>query len=106
MSGAREFEHDADVRQILADNGIYEAHRLIAEYKCERTRKDGGNQEVLVRIYDMGPDHPKSRYSWKVSVPLADEPGPVYANPADTVYKAGDTPHWHMLDTDARKGPE
>ncbi|QDU70147.1 hypothetical protein [Engelhardtia mirabilis] len=99
-----EFESDADVREILKGNGIFEAHRLIAEYRCYRTRKDGGTQDVLVRIFDVGAGNPRARYSWNVSVPDANESGSVPANPADSIMAAGHEPHWTLLETDARKG--
>jgi len=96
--------NDGNVREVLRDNGIYEAHRLIGEYRCYRKREDGEDQEVLVRIYDMGPESPRVRYSWKVTVPTAEERGPVPANSAESVEEAGRNVRWQELDSEERKG--
>ena len=104
MSEFAAFDSDADVRKILKSNGIFEAHRLLAEYKCYRNRKDGRMQDVLVRIFDLGPDNPRARYWWEVSVPSAEVPESIDANPADSIIYAGHNPHWNLLDADARKG--
>lgn len=98
-----ELEGDFVIRQVLARNGVFEAHRLIAEYKCYRTRADGGTQELLVRVYDMGHDAPQTRYSWEVSVPGAEYPEPVPANPSHSILHAGHNAHWGLLDTEGRK---
>jgi hypothetical protein len=97
-------QDDAEIRTILKDNGIFEAHRLIGEYKCHRRHKDGEAQDVLVRIYDMGLSNPNARYSWEVSVPGAKDPDPVSANPANSIKMAGFNPHWNMLDAADRRG--
>ena len=42
MTEFDEFEADTEVREQLKSQGIFEAHRLVAEYQCYRNRKDGG----------------------------------------------------------------
>ena len=106
MGEFEEFDADDDVRSILKRQGVFEAHRLVAEYRCYRRRKVGGTQNVLVRINDMGPENSAARYSWDVSVPDAEESGPLSANAAYSILAAGHNPHWQLLDTDVRKGPE
>lgn len=97
---------DVDVREILEREKIDEAHRVVAEYRCFRTRTDGEHQELLVRINDMGPGNPNARYSWDVSVPGAKESGPVSSNPDSSIIGAGGRVHWDMLEKDGWRSPE
>ncbi len=102
MNKSAELEADPGVREILKGYGVFEAHRVVAEYRGYRTRGDGQMQAVVVRIFDMGPDAPQSRYRWDVSVPDAVDSEPVSANPAASIIDAGHAPHWNLLDSDAR----
>lgn len=99
-----EFEGDAQVREQLKSEGIFEAHRLIAEYKCHRKHPDGDYQDVVVRIFDMGPESPRARYSWNVTVPGAESPEPIPSNTGDTVQRAGHVAQWNQLDSTVRRG--
>ena len=92
---------DAMVREALAQQGILEAHRVVAEYKCYRRRKGGDPadvQTVMVQVTDMGPKNPNARYALNVWVPREDERESLSANPSPSVLGALRHPHWHALD--------
>ena len=95
-------ETDEEIRRILKQNGVFEAHRIVAEYKGYRERKDGTTQEVWIRVYDAGPSNRRAQFHWEVRVPGAFEPEPINANAGSSIYEAGQMPHWNMLDSDSR----
>ena len=103
MELADEVEFDESVRSVLGENRIEEVHRIIAEYRCYRTRADGDSQVVCIRVLDMGPEHPRSRYSWRVWTPGAENAEPLCGNCADSVHRAGANVHWRDLDAPDRR---
>lgn len=92
-------EDDAVVREQLKKHGIFEAHRVLAEYRCFRHRTDGEIQEVAVQVRDMGPDNPNARYSLDVWVPREDDRDCLSANASDSLIGALHTPHWRLLES-------
>jgi hypothetical protein len=93
-------DEDTTIRQLLKGHGVFEAHRLIGEYRCYRRRADGENQEIRVRVLDMGSDdNPNARYSFDVEFETEDgEWESVSANPASSIHAAGMNVHWRVLD--------
>lgn len=93
----------AEIIDCLKDKaGISEVH-YCRSFKCFRNLKEGGVQELLVEVLDMGPQHPKTRYS--VVATSIDTGRTATGNPDSSVEAAIAMVHWWDLDTPAEFAP-
>ena len=91
-------ENDIPVRKLLEEWGLLDAKRLIAQYHCRRSGENGANGDVVVQIFDWGPERNSHRYQWEVSELRDGTNRNAASPPSESVLGAGCRVRWGDLD--------
>jgi hypothetical protein len=90
--------------QEIKFTGVFEVHQKVASFKCYRKTSDGSDQEVVVEVFDSGPeDRPSIRYH---VVATSEEGRSATCNGCESIDVALMTVHWNELDPPEQPTPK